>query len=142
MQRIPKKDDDNTLVISVATIQKKVAEEIKKPINTLEALEKFFASWWCRHYNKPYKCEEIGSYSLEELIYEYYDVNFRNNPEMLEQFLKGEDKEAVKEDEEWLKKMMGEKYLAPEEQEKVLKKVERKDVLEAISDSMEFRKTF
>jgi hypothetical protein len=142
VKRIPQKDDDEPLVISVATIQKKVAEEIKKPINSIEALEKFFASWWCRYYNRPYKSEELKNYSLEELIYEYYDVMFRNNPEALEQFLSGGKPEDAKEDEEWLRKMMGEQYMSSKEQHKVIKKTGIADLEDVSDESVEFRKTF
>lgn len=103
----------------IENIQRKVALDIKEPVRTAEQLERFLVNWWCRHYNKPYKCKEVKEYTLEELIYEYYDINYRSNSEILEQYLSGETSET-KEDEEWLKNMMGDGYMSKEKQEKQL----------------------
>jgi hypothetical protein len=136
-------DDANApLILSVEFIRNRVIGLIQRPISTVEDLERFFASWWCRHYNKPYKCEEIKCYSLEELIYEYYDVNYRNNPDAIAQ----QDRKMAEEDEEWLKKQMGDKYEAKAEQE--VKLVDQRDILKAVHElakeeaAGEFKHTF
>lgn len=33
----------------------------------------FLKSWWSNHYNRPLKDPILESYSLEELLYEFYD---------------------------------------------------------------------
>ena len=133
MKIIPQKNDEDNdpLVLSIEAIQDRVIGLIKKPVETSADLERFFASWWCRHYNKPYKCEEIKSYSLEELIYEYYDVNYRNNPSSMEDHLKKDNEE----DEAWLKNQMGEKYATKAEQDAELEK--QRETLKAVHDAAE-----
>jgi hypothetical protein len=115
---------NKTFTLDIEVIKRKVADSIKKPIKNLDDLERFFSIWFCLHYNLPYKSDELKKYTLEELIYEYYDVLFRTSSEELEKFLNGNatDKEQEeKEDEEWLKQHMGKQYLSKEEQEKELK---------------------
>ena len=57
-------------------IKKLVADERKKEkLNQ----DEFFSSlkrWWCQYYKRPYKDPLLDEYSLEELYYEYCDVNF------------------------------------------------------------------
>lgn len=133
-------DDNEPLVLSVEAIQNRVIALIKKPVNTVDDLERFFASWWCRHYNLPYKCDEIKQYTLEEIIYEYYDVQYRNNPAAMEEQLNKDNEE----DEEWLKNMMGQKYATKKDQESKL--ADQKDILRAIheekEETEEFKHTF
>ena len=142
MKPILKKNEEDTerVVFSIETIQNRVIELIRKPITTVSDLERYFASWWCRHYNKPYKCEEVKNYSLEELVYEFYDVQYRNNPSALEERLNNDNAE----DEDWLKKMMGEKYATKKEQEEKLE--DKRDILDAVHAAAEetgdFKHTF
>lgn len=42
-------------------------------LNTEHQLELYLKSWWSRHYNRPLKDPVLQSYTLEELIYEFYD---------------------------------------------------------------------
>ena len=109
----------------IDTIQRKVAEEIRKPIRTIEELERFLCGWWCRHYNNPYKCAELKEYTFEELLYEWFDINYRSNPEALEKYLAKDVEEAGDEDEAWLKKKMGENYISRKTQNKALKEVKK-----------------
>ena len=61
-----------------------ILEDIKKLVDVERAKTKlnydeFFISlkrWWCQHYKRPYKDPLLDSYTLEELYYEYCDVNF------------------------------------------------------------------
>lgn len=117
----------------VHNVQLKVARGVVKPVKTLEDLQTFLAKWWCRYYKKPYKSVELDDYTLEELLYEYFDVYYHNNPEELQKFLHGESKEAEA-DEDWLKDMMnqeGAEYISKEQQEEMLQ--EMKDEIEAVS---------
>ena len=117
--------------MDVQNIQTKIARAIRKPVKTPDELQRFLAKWWCRYYKKPYKCAELNNYTLEELLYEYFDIYYHNNPEELDKFLHGESEEG-KADEGWLKKMMekeGGQYLTQDQQEDVLK--DMKDEIEA-----------
>lgn len=127
---------NNGLRLSINNIERKVALDIKRPIRTIEDLERFLAGWWCRHYNKPYKCTEITEYTFEELVYEYFDVLYRDNPEKLEKFLSREEtEEEDNSDEEWLKTVMGEGYMSKKEQEKALEPV--RDIIKAKDEEEE-----
>ncbi len=120
-----KKTNNNEL--DVANIQRKVIKQIKKPLKTLDDIRSFLTRWWCRHYNKPYKNSEIENYTIEELLYEYFDIYYHTYPEEADKFLnnKTADKKVQEEDEKWLKEQLGDNYISPEEQEKMLKNVSK-----------------
>lgn len=103
------------------SLKNKVIHRLESPIDDVADLERFLANWWCRHYSKPFKCREVLEYTLEELIIEYLEVAYHNDPNKLRP--KGEPitKEDA-EDEDWLKKMMGKHYTTRSEQEKELSK--------------------
>jgi hypothetical protein len=42
-------------------------------LDTEERLTLFLQSWWSRTYNRPLKDPILATYTLEELIYEFYD---------------------------------------------------------------------
>lgn len=136
------KSKNKSFPLDLENIQRKVALGIKdKTVKTLGDLRLFLVRWWCNYYKKPYRsCEtlkDLDNYTLEELIIEYFDVFFRNNPKELEKFLSGETKQVVEEaeeDEDWLKKQMGQEYVSVEEQEVVLKQFEQ-DIKEAKGDN-------
>jgi len=113
------KTKKKTFDFDIAAIQKRVIANRKKPIKTLADLQQMLMLWWCRHYNKPYKCQEVLDYTLEELLFEYFDLKYYNDPEAMK---KDENKTAERseEDEEWIKGMAGEGYLSPDEQEAAL----------------------
>ena len=117
--------------LDVINIQKRVAKSIKQPLKNLEDIRSFLARWWCRYYKKPYKCTEIQEYTVEELLYEYFDIYYSTNPEELDKFLNDDlDDETVKEDEDWVKEQMGDDYISIKDQEKALKDSE-KDIRKA-----------
>lgn len=121
---------------SFDNLRKKVIANVQAPVKTVEDLERFLASWWCRRYNKPYRCIEVMAYTTEELIMEYLDVLYREHPEKMEV---SEDDSKAKEqdaeqDEDWLQKQMGSKYISKEKQDADLKPLEA-DIAEAVKNA-------
>jgi hypothetical protein len=48
-------------------------ENARAELDTEDQLLLFLQSWWSRTYNRPLKDPLLMSYTLEELIYEFYD---------------------------------------------------------------------
>lgn len=129
---LKKSQKSNSLELN--NIQRKVALAIKAPLKTTDDLLVFLMGWWCRRYNKPYKSPELLEYTFEELLFEYFDINYRENPKKLSEILAGSSTATDEaEDEEWLRKMMGEKYISKTEQEKKLES--QRDIIERLSES-------
>lgn len=61
-----------------------ILDDIKKLVEIERAKQRlnqdeFFNNlkrWWCQYYKRPYKDPLLEEYSLEELYYEYCDVNY------------------------------------------------------------------
>jgi len=95
----------NNFEFSVETLRRKIAENVKAGVGgSLDSLEKFLVHWWCNYYHRPYKDPLVMSYTLEELMCEYFDIQLRNNPEKLKEALNDGVVEED-EDEKWLKEM-------------------------------------
>lgn len=61
-------------VVSVIdAIRAVCANNARAPIDTEARLLLFLKSWWSRTYNKPLKDPILATYTLEELLYEFYD---------------------------------------------------------------------
>lgn len=59
---------------SIADIIKKIAAfNARASLDSEEQLLLFLKSWWSRTYNRPLKDPLLLSYTLEELLYEFYD---------------------------------------------------------------------
>jgi hypothetical protein len=59
---------------SIVDCVKKLAEHnARASLDTEEQLLLFLQSWWSRTYNRPLKDPILLSYTLEELLYEFYD---------------------------------------------------------------------
>jgi hypothetical protein len=109
-------------VFDISAIQTKVIDNINKPLSTLDDLERYFRTWFCKHYGFPYKCAEVDAYTLEELVWEYFDIYYRDNPDEKDKFLNRVETGELAEEEKWLKEQMGKDYISIEEQEKLLSK--------------------
>jgi hypothetical protein len=59
-----------SLIEQVAAI---AAANARAPLDNEKSLTLFLKSWWSRTYNKPLKDPLLESYTLEELLYEFYD---------------------------------------------------------------------
>lgn len=57
----------------VDTIKAIAAHNARAPLDNEENLLLFLRSWWSRTYNKPLKDPILNEYSLEDLLYEFYD---------------------------------------------------------------------
>jgi hypothetical protein len=62
---------DNLSILE--SIRALAAKNARAELNTEEQLLLFLQSWWSRTYNRPLKDPLLLSYSLEELLYEFYD---------------------------------------------------------------------
>lgn len=91
----------------VDSVKKICAYNARAELQTEEQLLLFLQSWWSRTYNRPLKDPLLLSYTLEELLYEFYDRIERSKAEQerLEQedVKMEEDKDKVNED--WAEKM-------------------------------------
>jgi len=91
----------------VDDIQKLAAYNARSDLDTDEKLLLFLQSWWSRTYNRPLKDLILLSYSLEELLYEFYDRIERSKAEdeRLERDSVKIEEEKDKSDEDWAEKM-------------------------------------
>ena len=102
-----------------------VKDNIWGDINTKDRLSLFLQSWWSKHYNKPLKDPILQTYTIEELLYEYYDkiervkyekylsekVEHDSEQAKLDSTMKWADEEEKKEEEsmkEWMDKKLQE----------------------------------
>lgn len=67
-----------TVVDSVRSI---AAYNARAELDSEEQLSLFLQSWWSRTYNRPLKDPILLSYTLEELLYEFYDKTERQAAE-------------------------------------------------------------
>lgn len=75
MERGLKEEDssDSREFDVVESIRVIAAFNARAPLNTEKQLLLYLQSWWSRTYNRPLKDPLLASYSLEELLYEFYD---------------------------------------------------------------------
>jgi hypothetical protein len=57
----------------VDAIKERAAIAARAPLDSEERLLLFLQSWWSRTYNKPLKDPILQSYTIEELLYEFFD---------------------------------------------------------------------
>lgn len=58
---------------TVDAIRQIAARNARAELNTDEQLTLFLKSWWSKTYNRPLKDPLLLSYTLEDLLYEFYD---------------------------------------------------------------------
>ena len=63
----------------VDTIKKIAAHNARADLNDEKQLELFLKSWWSKTYNRPLKDPLLLSYTLEELLYEFFDREERES---------------------------------------------------------------
>lgn len=100
------RDSESGLSV-IESIKKLATYNARAELNTEEQLLLFLQSWWSRTYNRPLKDPLLLSYTLEELLYEFYDRIERSKAE--EERLEREDvmieEEKDKANEDWAEKM-------------------------------------
>jgi hypothetical protein len=76
MERRTKEENssDSGSELSIVESIKKIASyNARADLDSEEQLLLFLQSWWSRTYNRPLKDPLLLSYTLEELLYEFYD---------------------------------------------------------------------
>ena len=80
------------------------AHHLESPNESAAAVERFLRFWWCKTFNKPMKDPILGSYTMDELYYEFlrhFYMDPANDPR------KDIDaKHAQDEEMEWVKSQM------------------------------------
>ena len=104
---LPDLDNSRSDISIVDAIKKLAAHNARADLDTDEQLLLFLQSWWSRTYTRPLKDPILLSYSLEELLYEFYDRIERSKAEQerLEQDdvkMEGDKDKAA---EDWAEKM-------------------------------------
>jgi len=66
--------DDASLDLIEAIKQLALSWHTGKTRLTYEEMLFSLKRWWCHHYERPYKDPLLDSYTFEELIFEYYDI--------------------------------------------------------------------
>lgn len=61
---------------TIENIKKLVESRVEKRDLTLDEFLDTLRRWWCKYYKRPYKDPLLAEYSIEELAYEYFDVNY------------------------------------------------------------------
>ena len=91
----------------VESIKKICAANARAQLDNEEQLLLFLQSWWSRVYNRPLKDPILLTYTLEELLYEFYDRIERTKAEQerLEQEDVKIEEEKDKEAEDWAERM-------------------------------------
>jgi hypothetical protein len=91
----------------IDAIRDRAAKNARAPLDTEEQLLLFLQSWWSRTYNRPLKDPLLLSYTLEELLYEFYDriERIKAEDERLEQESVKIEEAKDKEAEDWAERM-------------------------------------
>lgn len=65
----------------VDSVKAVAAADARAELDTEKQLTLFLKSWWSRTYNRPLKDPLLDTYTLEELLYEFYDKIERRKAE-------------------------------------------------------------
>lgn len=98
----------------IDSIRKIAASNARSDLNSETDIALFLKSWWSDYYNRPMKDPILQQYTLEELLYEFYDKVERKQAKE-EQKLKEEEQVEVKKEREaldWAEKMEKEELAA------------------------------
>ena len=100
MEESPDREGDPKLS-TLEAIQKIVARNARSDLSTDHDRLLYLQSWWSRTYNRPLKDPLLLSYTLEELLYEFYDRIEREKAEK-ERLEKEQDKIEEKKEQDAL----------------------------------------
>lgn len=62
------------VILLVENIKALAAQNARASVTDDYQLWQFLKSWWSSHYNRPQKDPLLAEYTLEELLYEYFDI--------------------------------------------------------------------
>lgn len=108
MERRSEEEDSGTSGITIVEAVKKLAaHNARADLDSEKQLLLFLQSWWSRTYNRPLKDPILLSYTLEELLYEFYDriERAKADEERLEQDSVKIEEDKDKQAEDWAEKM-------------------------------------
>ena len=110
MERRSKKEESEDYGLDYSTIddiKALAALNARASLDTDKQLLLFLQSWWSRTYNRPLKDPILLSYSIEELLYEFYDRIERSKAEeeRLEQDSVKIEETKDKVNEDWAERM-------------------------------------
>jgi hypothetical protein len=94
--------------LSIAeSVRKLAANNARSKLDSEEQLVLFLRSWWSRTYNRPLKDPLLLEYTLEELLYEFYDRVERQaaEQERIKDLEVQEEVSKEKADLDWAEKM-------------------------------------
>lgn len=107
-RRTEEENSESTGPISIIDAVRRLAyHNSRAELDNEEQLLLFLQSWWSRTYNRPLKDPLLETYTLEELLYEFYDRIERTKAEQ-ERIEQLDDKIEVEKDkaaEDWAEKM-------------------------------------
>jgi len=93
--------------LSLSEQIQQVARQHVRDETGMENVTRFLMLWWSTHYKRPLKDPLLLSYSIEELMYEYY-IHMEKNRFEQEQFQAESDRieeDKEKADEDWADEM-------------------------------------
>ncbi|MEM4726185.1 MAG: hypothetical protein QXG63_04525 [Nitrososphaerales archaeon] len=127
-EKVTTSDASGSELNIVDSIRALAAKNARAKLDNEEQLLLFLQSWWSRTYNRPLKDPLLLSYSLEELLYEFYDRIEREKAEQerLEQ-------EAVRIEEEKERAVLD---WAEQEEKRELEEMRAKAAADAQSDTV------
>ena len=101
------REDSGSELSIVDAIKKLAAYNARAELHNEEQLLLFLQSWWSRTYNRPLKDPLLQTYTLEELLYEFYDriERAKADEERLEQEDVKIEEEKDKRNEDWAERM-------------------------------------
>jgi hypothetical protein len=88
----------------VDLVRSLAARNARLPLDNEEAILLYLMSWWSKTYNRPLKDPLLQEYSLEELLYEFFDRIEREQAikELIESRDKQEEEQKEKEVLDWI----------------------------------------
>lgn len=107
-RRAEEKDSETSRSLTtIDAVRRLAAYNARAELDSEEQLLLFLQSWWSRTYNRPLKDPLLLSYTLEELLYEFYDRIERQKAqeESLEQESDKIEEAKEKADADWAEKM-------------------------------------
>jgi hypothetical protein len=108
------------------------ARRLQDPFGSLEALRNHLNNWWMLQYNRPLKDPILQTYTLQELVYEYF-VHFyfqaENDPVKADKKAKAELEEIG-----WAQRVLSK--MQTDEKQKALEEVAAKAAAAAVAQTM------